>query len=291
MFLDKFGNKDEDIKIKSVDFAKKDGINSKANKERLENFITNFNIEQTDNGKLILYKAVKNDLTSKQDRLFQYKVGEYKTETVDENPDENCSTGIHAGTLQYAQNFGDDLTIALKDAPIKIDGVERYSDILFNKDENLIKKYNGDVILRLLVDKEDIFVPKAIDSKVRCRKVFVDDILLNEEVDIFKKEIKLSIKKDFYENPKVYFEIYFDNIKYEQETYTLGYNGEKIMRHYLGKYIFSHYIEFENINDITDESIKLKINELIKNLHNKYQVVNIIKNCKINLYGDENDEK
>ena len=88
----------------------------------LQEFLTFHRIVQKD-GKAILYKAVHgDDLHSDRDPAFKYAVGETRTQECDPDVSENCGTGLHVATLQWALDFGHswaDLRIIEVEAPIE----------------------------------------------------------------------------------------------------------------------------------------------------------------------------
>lgn len=60
-------------------------------------------------GDFLAYKAVTEDLKDKRTGRFDNSPGSVvkeKRRRVNTNRDEGCSTGLHAGTLEYAQGFG-----------------------------------------------------------------------------------------------------------------------------------------------------------------------------------------
>jgi hypothetical protein len=89
--------------------------------EELYNFLEYQNLPITDNGNILAYKGVKNDwysITSGKVTLLQGKevggciyngvgeVIEIPRNQVNDNADVGCSYGLHAGTLEYARDFG-----------------------------------------------------------------------------------------------------------------------------------------------------------------------------------------
>jgi len=261
----------------------KDAIDNKNdNEKRLEKFINFYNIEDMGE-KIVLYKAVNSHFRSKYDNKFQYTVGEYASEKIDPNPKIACSNGIHAGTLEYAMDFANSEKYLLKNT-FSINGIKNYSDILFEKNEKLIEKLNGDIILKLIVEKKDILVPINSDGKVRCSKVFVDSILNNDtEVKIFDHKVKLSVPNDFYENPIINFSIVFDNI-YIADTISYGYSiGTSFTTRY-SDYKFNSSIKFDDIKEVSKEKIAEKIKKVIVDLHEKYNIIKEVDGSEMNIY-------
>jgi len=269
---------------KDKDKIEKKYISSEENKLKLQSFIKHYSIKLTDKGELILYKAVRGNMTSKFNPNFKYEVGKYVTEKLDESPNVNCSRGIHVSTIKYAYDFGNsvDNQYYILNKKININEYHNYSDILFSENIDLLEKQSNDLILKLIVNKDDIIVPKKNDGKVRCRKAFVHSVMPEHTFNSnpFKHETNIYTKDDFHTSHKIYFEINFNNILYKS-YFEHGYD------YMLQMYSFRHHVYFANIEDITEESIKWEINKLITDLHDKYKILDMIENCKFKLYKKE----
>ena len=84
----------------------------------------NMPIDQGD-GYFYAYKAVRSNFTDKRTGTFNNNVGKIVSvprRSVDDNPDVECSYGLHAGSIQYVQNFrrGDDKVIIVKINPANV---------------------------------------------------------------------------------------------------------------------------------------------------------------------------
>lgn len=116
--------------------------------ESLEDFIATYDVKLDEQGRLILYKAVRinpnsDNYISNHDRNFVYKVGEFAIElNFNKNKYKECSSGLHASTLKYAVDYG--------------------------------KHWEDLVILEVRVNKEDLVVPIGTDGKIRAKKLFVE---------------------------------------------------------------------------------------------------------------------
>ena len=71
----------------------------------IENYIDLNGIEVRD-GRAILYKAVRDNLSSYHDPGFLYTVGEQHEEDCDTRTDRACSSGLHVSHLAWAIDFG-----------------------------------------------------------------------------------------------------------------------------------------------------------------------------------------
>ena len=69
-----------------------------------EEYCDFYGIEVRD-GQAILYKAVRDNLTSFHDFSFQYAVGETKENECDPSPLRDCSYGLHVSHLSWAIDF------------------------------------------------------------------------------------------------------------------------------------------------------------------------------------------
>ena len=97
--------------------------------------------------KIIKFKSVNKDLTSKYDPTFKYKVG--KTFEVEADPSkEECSTGLHCSGIIYANGYK------------------------WDKDQKIIE---------VEIDEKDI-VFKG-ENKFRCKKLKVNKILTEKQID------------------------------------------------------------------------------------------------------------
>ena len=74
----------------------------------LYTFLEHRNLPITDNGNFLAYKAVRSDYTDVHTGQFLNTVGQVlsmQRNKVDDNKENGCSYGFHAGTLEYASGF------------------------------------------------------------------------------------------------------------------------------------------------------------------------------------------
>jgi len=75
----------------------------------LYNFLTHKNLPITENGTFLAYKSIRPDWTDHHSGSFLNTIGsvlEMKRNLVDDNYQHGCSYGFHAGSLEYAAQFG-----------------------------------------------------------------------------------------------------------------------------------------------------------------------------------------
>jgi len=79
--------------------------------QELYKFLEHKNLGISVNGNLIAYKAVRNNYTDKHTGRFDNSIGnvlEMSRNQVDDDKDNGCSYGFHAGSLKYATEFASD---------------------------------------------------------------------------------------------------------------------------------------------------------------------------------------
>ena len=89
-------------------FIKLQNNPSKRAVDELYTFLEHKNLPITDNGNFLAYKAVRGDYTDVHTGKFSNAVGEVLSmprNKVDDNKENGCSYGFHAGTLEYASGF------------------------------------------------------------------------------------------------------------------------------------------------------------------------------------------
>lgn len=82
---------------------------SKRSVTQLYGFMEKNNMPITEDGYLLAYKKVKSDYTDLHTGNFDNSVGqivEMERNTVDDNPDQTCSTGLHFCSESYLSGFG-----------------------------------------------------------------------------------------------------------------------------------------------------------------------------------------
>lgn len=89
-------------------FIKLQNNPSKRAVDELYTFLEHKNLPITDNGNFLAYKAVRADYLDVHSGKFSNVVGEVLSmprNKVDDNKENGCSYGFHAGTLEYASGF------------------------------------------------------------------------------------------------------------------------------------------------------------------------------------------
>jgi len=78
-------------------------------REELYDFLAHRNMPITPDGCFLAYKSVRSDFTDHHTGKFSNRVGtvlEMERRKVDDDRDNGCSYGFHAGSLEYATTFG-----------------------------------------------------------------------------------------------------------------------------------------------------------------------------------------
>lgn len=78
-------------------------------REQLYRFLEHAGMPITDDGCFLAYKGVTNDLKDCHTRSIDNSPGQIVSmarSDVDDNPSNHCSSGLHAGTFDYASGFG-----------------------------------------------------------------------------------------------------------------------------------------------------------------------------------------
>jgi hypothetical protein len=76
---------------------------------QLYQFLEHKNMPITEDGCFLAYKSVDENYMDHHTGKFSNRVGQILTiarRSVDDNPENGCSYGFHAGSLEYASNFG-----------------------------------------------------------------------------------------------------------------------------------------------------------------------------------------
>lgn len=76
---------------------------------QLYQFLEHKNMPLTEDGCFLAYKSVDQNYMDHHTGKFSNRVGQILTiarRSVDDNPENGCSYGFHAGSLEYASNFG-----------------------------------------------------------------------------------------------------------------------------------------------------------------------------------------
>lgn len=77
--------------------------------ERLPIFVEQSKLGFTPDGRICGFKYVRNDFRDKHSGTVLYSIGSTVSmprERCDANPDQECSTGLHVGALEYVKGFG-----------------------------------------------------------------------------------------------------------------------------------------------------------------------------------------
>ena len=80
-----------------------------ASRRELFDFLSHKSLPITEDGCFLAYKAVNNDFTDKYTGTIDNSIGQKPTMTrfgVDDDRNNGCSSGLHAGTLDYVQSYG-----------------------------------------------------------------------------------------------------------------------------------------------------------------------------------------
>lgn len=93
--------------------------------DSLYEFLEYKNMPIDPDGDFYAYKAVRCDFTDKRTGTFDNSIGKIVSvprRSVDDNPDVECSYGLHAGSIQYVKGFGrgDDKYIIVKINPANV---------------------------------------------------------------------------------------------------------------------------------------------------------------------------
>lgn len=93
-----------------IKFAKKLALNPSFNsRQQLFKFLEHNGHPITKNGNFIAYRGVTSDFKDCHSRKFDNSVGsicEMDRESVDDNPNNTCSSGLHVACYDYAKGFG-----------------------------------------------------------------------------------------------------------------------------------------------------------------------------------------
>ena len=82
---------------------------SRNSRTQLYNFLEHEHLPITEDGCFLAYKSVRPNYTDHHTGKFSNTVGSVlsiERRNVDDNPDNGCSHGFHAGSLEYATTFG-----------------------------------------------------------------------------------------------------------------------------------------------------------------------------------------
>lgn len=83
-------------------------------RKQLYNFLEHSNLPITDDGHFLAYKGVRVDYLDCHSGKFNNSPGqvlEMPRSEIDDNPNNHCSAGFHAGTINYARSFGPKVVI------------------------------------------------------------------------------------------------------------------------------------------------------------------------------------
>jgi len=94
-------------------------------RKQLYNFLEHKGLPITEDGYFLAYKAIRNNWNDKWTNTICNAVGNTPSmprNMVDDDPNNHCSEGLHAGTLEYATNYGygDDRIILVKLNPANV---------------------------------------------------------------------------------------------------------------------------------------------------------------------------
>ena len=104
---------------------------SKSCVDQLYEFLENKNLPIDEDGDFYAYKAVKSNWMDKHSGTISNKIGEtveIARNKVDDNPRNDCSYGLHVGSIEYVRGFGnpDDKYVIVKVNPADAVAVPSY---------------------------------------------------------------------------------------------------------------------------------------------------------------------
>jgi hypothetical protein len=116
----------------------------------LYSFLSHKNLPITDSGTFLAYKSVREDYTDHHSGSFNNSIGnilEMPRNRVDDNYQNGCSYGFHAGSLEYASSFGgkESILLIVEIDPADVVSVPSDSDCqkLRTCKYKVIAKYDG----------------------------------------------------------------------------------------------------------------------------------------------------
>ena len=137
---------------------------SYSSRNQLYDFLEHKNLPITEDGDFLAYKAVRHDYNAKHSGTLSNKVGETLRMArwgVDDERDHGCSSGLHAGALEYVQSYGcfsdredSDKCIIVKINPANVVSVPKDSDCqkLRTCEYHVLKDYEGQMEHNLYTD-------------------------------------------------------------------------------------------------------------------------------------------
>ena len=136
-----------------------------ASRRELFDFLSHKSLPITEDGCFLAYKAVNNNFTDKYTGTVDNSIGQKPTMTrsgVDDDRNNGCSSGLHAGTLDYVQSYGsfcedDDVTdrcIIVKINPEDVVSVPLDCECqkLRTTSYEVVKLYEGEMEYNLATD-------------------------------------------------------------------------------------------------------------------------------------------
>jgi len=159
-----------------INFLKKLMANpSYSARQELFDFLSHKSLPITEDGDFLAYKAVNNDYRDKWKGSFDNSVGHtvsMKRFGVDDDRNHGCSAGLHAGTLEYVQNYGSfyedeegnpspssDKCIIVKINPTNVVSVPLDCECqkLRTCEYTVLKDYEGEMEYHLYMDDGDVW--------------------------------------------------------------------------------------------------------------------------------------
>jgi hypothetical protein len=137
----------------------------------LFNFIVAGGLHIDQYGNIVAYKAVKEDLRDKHTGRVQYELGKkiYAPEGVDLDPGVSCSTGLHVGTFEYANNFarGSDVVLEVQVAPEDV-------GVVPNGEPEKIRAFALTPIRVIEANRKKVDKVESYDNPIEQEKVAID---------------------------------------------------------------------------------------------------------------------
>lgn len=171
-------------------------------REQLFKFMENkYGLVIDDEGYLLAYKAVNENWTDKRTGTISNKIGsviKMDRGSVNDDPNDACGAGLHAGSLEYVRSFGNgkDHIVIVKIDPANIVSIP-YDDSCQKIrccEYEVMSEYHG-VLNKVVYTKEQLEMPAKIVPH-KWEEVEEDD---NNGIDDYENEYD-SEQDDYYNN-------------------------------------------------------------------------------------------
>ena len=162
---------------------------SYSSRNQLYDFLENKNLPITEDGDFLAYKAVTSSYLDKHSHTLSNQIGETLSMArwgVDDERDHGCSSGLHAGALEYVQSYGcfsdredSDKCIIVKINPAHVVSVPKdsYCQKLRTCEYQVLKDYEGEMEHNLYTDEGDEwdYGDDPMDDVISLGDVISDD--------------------------------------------------------------------------------------------------------------------